>query len=248
MSLLRAGLLLVVIIAVALTCCGCGTGSGQVALGTEAVASDSGWDGQGLYKLREGDKLEISFLTDETLHYSTPISPAGTISLPSGDEIRAAGLTSGQVRASIEDKMSTYLLDSTASVTIIDIASQPVYVLGEVRSPGQVSMMNGNISVSMAITEAGGLLSTGKPSSVVVIRSGSTAATAIRVDVSKVLSARDLSQDIRLEPYDIVFVPKSFIGKVDEFVDLFFDNIAPAQLFYLRGYDIAQRRPLGFYQ
>jgi hypothetical protein len=36
-----------------------------------------------------------------------------------------------------------------------------------------------------------------------------------------------------------VYVPKSVIGQVDEFVDLFMNRIAPAQLFYLRGYDMA---------
>jgi hypothetical protein len=33
-------------------------------------------------------------------------------------------------------------------------------------------------------------------------------------------------------------VPTSLIGKVDDFVEMFFLKIAPAQLFYLRGYDI----------
>ncbi|MFH1866380.1 MAG: hypothetical protein ABIK85_10900, partial [Candidatus Eisenbacteria bacterium] len=97
--------------------------------------------------------------------------------------------------------------------------------------------------------EAGGMLSSGKPSSVMVVRtSGVPEAVAIKVDVSKFLSGRDLSQDLPLEPYDVVFVPKSVIGKVNEFVDLFFTSIAPAQLFYLRGYDIANRGTAIFYQ
>ena len=33
-----------------------------------------------------------------------------------------------------------------------------------------------------------------------------------------------------------------------EFVDLFFNRIAPAQLFYLRGYDIAKNKPLRVYE
>jgi protein involved in polysaccharide export with SLBB domain len=250
MSFLRTGLLLVLVAATAWMCWGCaGGGRGEA---TSVVADPTarvGPEGQSLYTLRVGDQLDISFLTDESLQYSMPISPAGTISLPTGDEIRAAGLTMGELRSVIEEKMSAYLLDSRASVTIREVARQPVYVLGEVARPGEVDMINGNITVSMAVAEAGGLLSTGKPSSVVVIRTtGEDEATGFEVDMSKVLSGRDLSENIALEPYDIVFVPKSVIGKIDEFVELFFESIAPAQLFYLRGYDIAKRRPLGVYQ
>jgi protein involved in polysaccharide export with SLBB domain len=107
----------------------------------------------------------------------------------------------------------------------------------------------GVIRVSMALAEAGGILPTGKPSSVMVVRtSGVAEATAIRIDVSKVWSAGDLSQDLTLEPYDVIFVPTSVIGKIDGFVDLFFNRIAPAQLFYLRGYDIANKGPLTQYE
>ncbi len=107
----------------------------------------------------------------------------------------------------------------------------------------------GSIRLSMALAQAGGILPSGQPSSVMVIRTtGVAEATAIKIDIAQVLSGRDLSQDLILEPYDVVFVPQSVIGKIDEFVDLFFNKIAPAQLFYLRGYDIASRTPLKFYQ
>ena len=143
--------------------------------------------------------------------------------------------------------MAELLLDPRASIVLETVGEQPVYVLGEVHAPGAVSSP-GMMTVSMALAEAGGMLSSGKPSSVMVVRTtGVPEAVAIKVDVSKVLSGGDLSQDLPLEPYDVVFVPKSVIGKVGEFVDLFFTSIAPAQLFYLRGYDIAKKKPLSLY-
>jgi protein involved in polysaccharide export with SLBB domain len=249
MSYCRAGLLLAT--AIIMSACalgGCAGSSGESS--PDALAAIRSPESEpGLYRLRVGDRIRLSFLTDETLQYVAPVSPAGTISLPSGDEVRAAGLTISELTLLVEEKMSSFLVDSTASIVISDLGDQPVYVLGEVRSPGQVPMVNGKISVGMAVAGAGGLLSTGKPSSVMVVRTvGVTEAVAIPVDVTKVLSGRDLSQDIELMPYDIVYVPKSVIGKVGEFVDLFFSQIAPAQLFYLRGYDILERRPITFYQ
>jgi polysaccharide export outer membrane protein len=111
-------------------------------------------------------------------------------------------------------------------------------VIGEVKDPGRFDSA-GRITVSMALAQAGGIKSTGRPSSVMVVRTyGVDEPQAIKVDVTKVLSGRDLSADIELRGNDVVYVPKSVIGKIGEFVDLFFAQIAPAQIFYLRGYDI----------
>lgn len=249
MSYCRAGLLLATAIIMSICALGgCAGGAGRSSV-EDVLASQPAESEPGFYRLRVGDVLKISFLVDGTLDYETPVLPAGTISLPSGDEVRAAGLTVPELKEVIEERMSVLLIDSTASVVVSALAEQPVYVLGEVRSPGLIPMGDRGLSTGMAIAEAGGLLPSGKPSSVIVIRSvGVPEAEAIQVDISKVLSGRDLSQDLRLMPYDIVFVPKSLIGRVGEFVDLFFEQIAPAQLFYLRGYDIVKRRPLSLYQ
>ncbi len=116
------------------------------------------------------------------------------------------------------------------------------------KNPGPVRNM-GAIRLSMALAQAGGILSSGSPSSVMIVRTtGVPEATAIKVDIAQVLSGSDPSQDLVLEPYDVVFVPQSVIGKVGEFVDLFFNKIAPAQLFYLRGYDMINRGSVRYYQ
>jgi protein involved in polysaccharide export with SLBB domain len=240
----RAGLLLV--LAGAALCCayGCAGGGGVIDVADyDAPPVDSSE-----YRLRIGDEVRVMFQSDRTLDYSAPISPAGTIGVPSGGEVRAAGSTVDELRADIESAMTSLLLDSRASVVLEEVGEQPIYVLGEVGNPGAVSSP-GALRLSMVLSEAGGILSSGKSSSVMVVRTtGVPEAVAIRVDISRFLSGKDLSQDMTLEPYDVVFVPKSVIGKVDEFVDLFFNQIAPAQLFYLRGYDIANRKPLSVYQ
>lgn len=253
----RAGLLLT-LVGAALCCVGGCAGTGgdgvvDVADFEQAAAVDV-TDGEqpaavsAAYQLRQGDELTIMFPADRTLDYTVPVSPAGTISVPSGGEVVAAGRTIDEVRAEIEVKMADLLLDPRSSVVLSRVAEQPVYVLGEVARPGSITN-TGTIRLSMALAQAGGILSSGQPSSVMVVRTtGVAEATAIKVDIAQVLSGRDLSQDLTLEPFDVVFVPQSIIGKIDEFVDLFFNKIAPAQLFYLRGYDMLNRKPLQYYQ
>ncbi len=253
----RTGLLLTVVGAALCCLCGCagsgGDGVVDVADFEQPVAVDV-TDGEqpaavsAAYQLRQGDQLMIMFPADRTLDYTAPVSPAGTLTVPSGGEVVAAGRTIDEVRAEVEVQMADLLLDPRASIVLSRVAEQPVYVLGEVKEPGSVTNM-GAIRLSMALAQAGGILPSGQPSSVMVIRTtGVAEATAIKIDIAQVLSGRDLSQDLILEPYDVVFVPQSVIGKIDEFVDLFFNKIAPAQLFYLRGYDILNRGPLRLYE
>ena len=246
----RAGLLLTLVGAA--LCCISGCAGTDSAGDGDVVADVAGFEEPAAeparYRLRLGDELSVMFQSDRTLDYETPVSPAGTITVPSGAEVIAAGRTVAEVRADIEAKMADFLVDPKASVLLSRVAEQPVYVLGEVGKPGLVEN-RGAIRVSMALAQAGGILSSGSPSSVMIVRtSGVPEAMAIKVDVAEVLSGSDPSQDLALEPYDVVFVPKSVIGKVDEFVDLFFAQIAPAQLFYLRGYDIVNRKPYRVYE
>jgi polysaccharide export outer membrane protein len=245
MSRIRAALMVALIALAAVCVGGCAGSGGGVVDSSEYERPDAG---QEAYHLRVGDEVEISFPTAPELDYKTPVSPAGTISVPSGDEVVVVGKTMDEARKEIEGRMAALLLDPRAMVTLASLAEQPVYVLGEVNKPGAVTS-EGNISVAMALASAGGLLPTGKPSSVMVVRTmGVEEPIAIKVDVTKVLSGRDLSSDLELVPYDVVYVPRSVIGKVDEFVDLFFDNIAPAQLFYLRGYDMVKNKSFRLYQ
>ncbi len=253
----RAGLLLI-LIGAALCCVGgcAGTGGDDVVdvADFEQPAAVDVTDAEepaavpAAYQLREGDELAVSFPADRSLDYTAPVSPAGTLTVPSGGEIIAAGRTIDEVRAEIEVEMADLLLDPRASIVLSRVAEQPVYVLGEVAKPGSITN-RGTIRLSMALAQAGGILSSGQPSSVMVVRTtGVPEATAIKIDIAQVLSGSDLSQDLVLEPYDVVFVPQSVIGKIDEFVDLFFNQIAPAQLFYLRGYDILNKEPLRYYE
>jgi len=192
----------------------------------------------GEYRLRVGDTIRVKFTDEEDLSYLTQVTPRGSITVPFGGEITARGLTTAELAAAVSQSVSEYIRNPTVSILVNSLAKQPIYVIGEVGRPGAIESVN-ELTVTSALAAAGGVLSTGKPSSVMVVRTEDVPEpVAYRVDVKDVLSGRDLSEDMALLPNDVVYVPKSFIGNVGEFVDLFFANIAPAQLFYLRGYDM----------
>jgi protein involved in polysaccharide export with SLBB domain len=244
MSSVRARFFLILVGVVCLTLAGC---AGQQELPETRVASPAP-AGPVFYLLGVGDELAITFPADRSLDYKTPVTPSGTVTVPSGGEVVAVGKTVGELKSAIEEEMVGFLREPAASVVIETVAKKPIFVIGEVERPGTVDTP-WTLNISMVLAEAGGLKSSGKPSSVMVVRSfGLEEPMAFRVDVSKVLSGRDLSQDVQLQAYDVVYVPKSIIGQIDEFVDLFFDQIAPAQLFYMRSYDIVKNRTFTGYQ
>lgn len=244
MSSVRARSFLILVGLVYLTLAGC---AGQQEFPETTVAPPAP-PGVGAYLLGVGDELAITFPAARGYDYKTPVTPSGTISVPSGVELVAVGRTVGELKSAIEEAMVGFLREPAASVVVQTIAKKPIFVIGEVERPGVVDTP-WTLSISMVLAEAGGLKSSGKPSSVMVVRSfGLNEPMAFRVDVSKVLSGRDLSQDVQLQAYDVVYVPKSVIGQIDEFVDLFFDQIAPAQLFYMRSYDIIKNRTFTGYQ
>jgi protein involved in polysaccharide export with SLBB domain len=200
------------------------------------------------YRLRSGDSIHIGFVTDRSLSLDTPITPAGTVTLPLVGDVKAAGKTSDELAREIKELMRPYLLDPEVAVVIISVGVQPVFVLGEVAKPGRLDSAE-VLTVSRAVASAGGLLPTAQAGSVMVVRTvGVERPTAYKVDLANALSAKDLAQDIELRSNDVVYVPKSVIGDVGEFVSLFFNSIIPAELFLLHGYDVTHLENRGWWQ
>jgi len=82
-----------------------------------------------------------------------------------------------------------------------------VYVQGEVRTPGAVKYMQ-DLTVLMAISQAGGLTPGAAGSRVDILRGKGEKKERIRVDVDKVTRAPEDNPDVLLKPNDIVLVPQ----------------------------------------
>ncbi|MBP6964194.1 MAG: polysaccharide biosynthesis/export family protein [Armatimonadetes bacterium] len=86
-----------------------------------------------------------------------------------------------------------------------------VFVLGEVLQPGQVKLKE-NMTAMDAISIARGPTDRGVLKGTVVIRGGadgSRPAERIKLDLGNFMSKADLTQNIKLEPGDVVYVPET---------------------------------------
>ena len=83
------------------------------------------------------------------------------------------------------------------------------------------------MSVADAVFAAGGLLDTAAPESVVLLRRGTNGGSpqAFCVDMEAGLFGE--TPIPLLEPYDVIFVPKSRIAQLDQYVEQYINRLVP---------------------
>lgn len=179
------------------------------------------------YRIEPGDELDIRFFYNPELNEEVMVRPDGSISLPLVGEVRAAGRTPTEVEQNLRDQYSRELRQTAITVIVKGFAGQRVYVDGEVGTPQMVNIA-GNLTAMQAVASAGGFKPSARKGEVLVIRrTGGPKPAVIPVNLDEVISGADTSQDIVLEPYDIVFVPKRAIAEMNEFIDLYIRQNIP---------------------
>jgi protein involved in polysaccharide export with SLBB domain len=102
-----------------------------------------------------------------------------------------------------------------------------VYVGGEVAKPGMIPV-SGDMTMMSAIIQAGGFKGSAKTDSVVLVRDNGKGGPIItKVKLSDVFLS---SAHTKLKPYDLIFVPKTRIAKIDKWVDEYLRQLSPAVL------------------
>ncbi len=182
------------------------------------------------YTLQTGDRLKIRFYRNPELDRELVVRPDGMISLPFVDEVRAEGLTPEQLDAELTRRYTGELATPDVSVIVQEFAGHRVFVGGEVGTQGSLPI-TGTLTLYQAVQEAGGFLATAHRKQVVVIRQGNDGRPVSRVvNLAAVQNGKDLSADIYLAPYDVVWVPRSAIADMNLFVQQVFRNNTPLNI------------------
>lgn len=179
------------------------------------------------YLIQPGDQLDIKFFYNPELNDLVIVRPDGRISLQLASEIPAAGLTPAQLTSTLEKSYAKELANPGITVIVRSFSSQRIYVDGEVNKPGMVALL-GPLTVLQSIAEAGGLKDTAKTSQVLIIRkSKDNKPEAIEVNLDEIRNAADGSENVLLAPYDVVYVPKSAVANVNQFIDQYIRRNIP---------------------
>ena len=191
------------------------------------------------YRLQVGDEISIKFWGNPELDEDMTIRPDRRISLPFIDEVTAAGRTPAELDAELTRLYEPELTKPEITVIVRSFAGQRIFIGGEVGAQGTYPLV-GNVTLAQAIQEAGGFLPTARRREVLLIR---TAPQGVRIarshDLLPLLRGENPAADVTLQPFDIVFVPRTKITNFGIFVDQYVNAIIP-EVFW-RGYYLADR-------
>jgi len=185
------------------------------------------------YVIGAADVLFVSVLGNKDLDTVSSVTPGGKISFPLVGDVQAAGLTVEELAAALTRMLSEKVRNPVVNVSLREINSYRVYVLGGVARPGVLSSKS-QITLLQALSLAGGLTA-GADLTLAYVARGNTRLDA---DFRKLVMQGDLSQNITLKPEDVVVVPASSKNAV--FVMGEVKNPGPVPLEQEGGYTILQ--------
>jgi len=189
------------------------------------------------YHLATGDVFDVDFLFEKTLNTRVKVRPDGFVALPVVGEVPATGRTPAQLDSILTAAYATYYRTPEITVNVLQFAPPRVYIMGEVRNERPVDWEPG-MSMIQAIAHAGGAEHTGNLHSVVLLRRlDSQRAYAQRIDLQSYLNGSGNAFDLMMQPYDIIYVPKTFIARINQFVDQFFTKMLAVPVMYLRTWE-----------
>jgi polysaccharide export outer membrane protein len=143
----------------------------------------------------------------------------GEVDLPLVGRVQAADLTVKEFELELNQRLKKFYIDPQIAVTIEEFRSQPVSVIGAVGNPG-VQQLQGRKCLLEILSLAGGIRPDAGPTVKITRQrkygviplpdakvSGGDASVA-ELDLKKLLAARDPAENIIIQPYDVISVPR----------------------------------------
>jgi polysaccharide export outer membrane protein len=171
------------------------------------------------YRLGPEDVISVEVFNQE--RYSRKgiiVPPSGRVSLSLiQGGVFVNGKTVDEVAEIIKKNYDEYIIDPQVTVSLDKASSYRYSVIGDVGQPG-VRLMNHRMTVTEALAEAGGVLSTGDKSKVYVLRRQPTGyVSPILVNVSAIYKGK-AADNVYLVPGDQIVVPGNKMKKVREWL------------------------------
>jgi polysaccharide export outer membrane protein len=204
--------------------------TGHFLFGVEQGAEKPQAPAEAEYALEVGDVIELKLYYNPELNERVTIRPDGKVSFQLVNEIRAAGMTPSQLSKVLVEKFSRLLRQPEVVIIVREFAGQKVYIGGEVFSPRIVPLID-KMTALQAIVNAGGQKETAYLKETVIIsKDPQGTPVARKVNLAGVVRGQTPQADVLLKPFDIVYVPKSRIAKINKFIEQYVRNLLPGTL------------------
>jgi polysaccharide export outer membrane protein len=155
------------------------------------------------YIVGPGDSFQIQLLGKVNQSYQLNVNRDGSINFPELGPMAVSSLKYSEAKDLIQHKVSQQMIGVRAVISLADLRSIRIFILGEAFKPGSytvssLSTMTNAIFVSGGITEIGSLRN------IQLKRQGKVITT---LDLYALLQNGDTSNDSRLLPGDVIYIP-----------------------------------------
>lgn len=154
------------------------------------------------YRLGAGDQVIIDVWGASQTTFNGNISPDGTVTLEGVGPVSLAGMTVAEANKNLKRQLGQYYADSDINLTVGQIRSIQVQVMGEVVTPGTYTL-SALSSAFNALYAAGGVNEIGTLRDIKVYRRGKIIST---IDVYDYILNGNIAGDVRLADNDVIVV------------------------------------------
>ena len=150
--------------------------------------------------------IEVGVFGVDDFRHTVRISASGVIKFPLIDPVNAAGLTAAELEQRLATALGTDVIKNPqVSVFVKEYRSQPVYVLGAVKTPGQYQITM-QLRVVDVLSMAGGLQPNAGDEAVIQRPLADGGEQMIPVDLAKLFEKGDLSLNVLVQGGDVIHV------------------------------------------
>lgn len=175
------------------------------------------------HTLSPNDVVEIRFPYSPDFNDKVTIGADGNASPKLLGPVRLGGLTVPEATARLKQRYAAKVRDPEMSLTVRNYAPEAVYVDGWVARPGLIRS-EVPLTVARAVARAGGVKTGAETGEVLLIRrDGAGKLSAYKVALGGYAGAA--AQDPMLKSFDIVYVPKTALATVSDFLSQYDKNL-----------------------
>lgn len=156
----------------------------------------------GEYVLGPGDVLQVQLYGSRNETQQLQVDREGRINFPGLGPINLAGMSFEKASEVILKKVSQQMVGVQASITMGDLRSMRVFVLGDAYRPGSYTV-SALSTITNALYVSGGIRDIGSLRDIQLKRNGRLVGT---LDLYDLLLKGDTSKDLRLQPGDVIFI------------------------------------------
>lgn len=161
------------------------------------------------------------------------IQPDGKINLRLLGEVKVVGMTAKEIAAKLEVLLSPYYRDPGVSVRVLGHSSKKYYVQGQVGAPGPRIYTGRDTLIDAVLTSGADFRSWTARTTVIRPAYGDMPVRKLQIDVDRMVRTGDWSQNILLEPDDIVHIPPTPLAWVGLRVQELLFPVAPVLQAYV---------------